>query len=98
MQEGRPATHPLSSKPDTVLVCSGGRLNKAGWMVSTVIREYPNSISISVQLPGGRGGYATDILNCFINEDTIRDYAEHALDTLIKHNAAKVAPSHNFMH
>lgn len=89
--ENRPVCHPLSSKPDTVLVCSGGRLNEAGWLVSTVIRENPKSLSISVQLPGGRGGYATDILTRFLNEETVREYAEHALATIIEQNAAKVA-------
>jgi hypothetical protein len=89
--EDRPVCHPLSSKPDTVLVCSGGSLNETGWIVSTVIRENPRSLSISVQLPGGYGGYATDILNRFLDEETVREYAEQALATIIEQNKAKVA-------
>jgi hypothetical protein len=88
--ENREECHPLSSKPDTVLVCSGGRLRGKGWLVSTVIRENPRSLSISVQLPGGRGGFATDILNRFLDEETVREYAEHALTTILENEAAKV--------
>ena len=87
----RPVCHPLSSKPETVLVCSGGRLTGKGWLVSTVIRENPKSLSISVQLPGGRGGYSTDILNQFLSEETVQAYAEHALANIIEQNEAKVA-------
>lgn len=88
--ENRPVCHPLSSKPETVLVASGGRLKGKGWLISTVIRENPRSLSISVQLPGGRGGFATDILNRFLDEETVREYAEHALATIIENQAAKV--------
>lgn len=90
-KEDRPICHPLSSNPKTVLITSGGRLTGKGWVVSTVIRENPRSLSISVQLPGGYGGYSTDILNRFLSEETVREYAEHALATIIEQNEAKVA-------
>lgn len=88
--EGKPEIHPLRTQPDTVLIASGGRLKGKGWLVSTVVRETPRSLSISVQLPGGRGGYATDILNQFLTEATIQEYAEHALALIVENEAAKV--------
>lgn len=84
--ENRPDATPLASKPDTVLIASGGRLKDARWVVSIVIIETANSLAISVQLPGGRRGYSTDILNKFLSEETIRDYAEHALAQIIEKN------------
>lgn len=87
--EDRPEVHPLSAKPDTVLIASGGRLDsERGWVVSVVIRETPRSLAISVQLPGGRYGYSTDILNQFLSEETVQAYAEHALAEIIEKNVA----------
>jgi hypothetical protein len=88
--ENKPAYHPLSTKPDTVLVTSGGRLKGLGWAVSTVIRETPRSLSISIQLPGGLYGYATDILNQFLTDGTVQEYAEHALLEILEKNGAKM--------
>lgn len=88
--EKRPECRPLSMKPDTILVTSGGRLKGKGWLISNIIRETPRSLTISVQLPGGRGGYSTDILNQFLTEETIQEYAEHALALIIENEAAKV--------
>jgi hypothetical protein len=68
------------------LVTSGGRLQHADWLVSTIVRANKNSLSFSVQLPGGRGGYVTDILNQFVTEETVRAYAEHALANILEQN------------
>lgn len=87
--ENRPDATPLASKPDTVLIASGGRLKGAGWVVSIVIIEAPKSLTISVQLKNGRRGYSTDILNQFLSEETIREYAEHALAQIIEKNTAE---------
>lgn len=88
--EDKPECHPLRTQPDTVLIASGGRLKGKGWLISTVIAETPRSLTISVQLPGGRGGYSTDIMNQFLSEETIQEYAEHALALIVEREAAKV--------
>lgn len=80
---------PVSVDGDA-LVTSGGRLKDAGWMVSTVVRADNKSISFSVQLPGGRGGYITDILNEFVDAPTVRKYAEHALARILTMNGLDV--------
>lgn len=89
-ESDRPLAHPLSGKPDNVLIASGGRLKgERGWAVSVVLRETPRSLAISVQLPGGRYGYSTDILNEFLSEDVIRAYAEHALAEIVEKNTTE---------
>lgn len=68
------------------LVTSGGNLKNVGWLVSTVVNADEDSISFSVQLPGGRAGYRTDILTQFANAQIIRQYAEHAYKQILKNN------------
>lgn len=72
-------------RPETILVSENGtavtmaaRLNGIGWTVNTFIRAQANSVSISVTLQTGFTGYTTDILNRFVTEDVIREYALHA--------------------
>lgn len=68
------------------IVNSLHRLKGKGWAVSLVVKQYEDSLTFSVQFPGGRYGYTTDILNQFLSEETVRAYAEHALKTIIKKN------------
>lgn len=66
------------------------RLKGTGWAVSLVVKEYADSLTFSVQFPGGRYGYSTDILNQFLSEDTVRAYGEHALNVILEKNAERV--------
>jgi hypothetical protein len=67
------------------IVTINGRFKDVGWPVSIVVRADEHSVSFSVQLPG-YGGYMTDILTQFVNEDTIRQYAEHVHSRILTKN------------
>ena len=84
------AERPTPTLHSDALVTSGGSLKGTGWMVSTVVRADENSVSFSVQLPGGRGGYITDILTEFVDSNTVRKYAEHALARILTMNDVPV--------
>lgn len=71
---------------ENTVISSMQRLKTKGWPVSVVAAQTGNSLTFSVQFPGGRYGYTTDILNRFLDEETIKEYAEHALKVIIEKN------------
>ena len=73
-------------------VTLAGRLRGGtNWPVTTIIGMDEDSLSFSVQLPGGVAGYTADILNEFADEETVAKYACHALNLIYKRNGWKMA-------
>ena len=71
---------------ENTVISSAQRFKATGWFASVVAVQTGNSMTFSVQFPGGRYGYTTDILNRFLDEDTIKDYAAHAVKVILEKN------------
>lgn len=71
---------------DNTVMSSAQRLKSKGWAASVIVVQTGDSMTFSVSFPGGRYGYSTDVLNRFLDEDTVKEYAEHALKVIIEKN------------
>lgn len=63
-----------------------GKMAGTGWKTTITLSRVGDMISFEVKLPRGRHSYRTDILAKFVNEEVVREYAEHALVQLLKKN------------
>lgn len=61
-----------------------GKMTGTSWKTTITLSRVGDMISFEVKLPRGRHSYRTDILAKFVNEEVVREYAEHALVQLLK--------------
>jgi hypothetical protein len=77
-------------RPDTYetpagIVTGPGIMQISGWMVTTTVLIQEKNIHFSVEVGGGKG-YSTDIIAAYVDEYTVEDYAQHALDIILEEN------------
>lgn len=73
-----------SNLDDSTII--NGRMKMSGRLIALVIRDKNESISVSIQIPGGYKGYSFEILKKYLNPESFQDYMDFAYDEIVKSN------------
>lgn len=63
-----------------------GRLKGVGSVMTVVLSANDKSLGFTIMIPSGKRGYRAEILNQYLNEESLTAYAQHAYDEIMSSN------------